>query len=104
MAVPSDHTLKVIQFVSLILLPATSGHKEPGLTDSRSVGWQTCVENDFYDPLMTRAVLDVHMLVALNGAERTDKQWRDLLSKSGFAFHRMVPTRGVFSVVEALPI
>lgn len=64
---------------------------------------QTCVENEFNDPLMMRAVLDMHMLVCLNGAERTDTQWKGLLSQAGFRFRRMVATRGVFSVVEALP-
>jgi hypothetical protein len=65
---------------------------------------QTCVADEFNDPLMTRGILDVHMLVALNGAERTQKQWKGLLSAAGFEFRQMVPTRGVFSVVEAIPV
>ncbi len=36
---------------------------------------QTTIGEEFADPLFQRALLDVHMMVALNGAERTVAQW-----------------------------
>ena len=36
---------------------------------------QTAIQDEFFDPLMQRGLLDVHMLVATNGAERTSQQW-----------------------------
>ena len=36
---------------------------------------QTAIHDEFFDPLMQRGLLDVHMLVATNGAERTVQQW-----------------------------
>jgi hypothetical protein len=36
--------------------------------------------------------------------ERTDAQFRALLAASGFELARVVPTKGMFSVVEAAPV
>jgi hypothetical protein len=36
---------------------------------------QTTIGEEFDDPLFQRALLDIHMMVALNGAERTVPQW-----------------------------
>ena len=36
---------------------------------------QTAIQDEFFDPLMQRGLLDVHMMVATNGAERTVLQW-----------------------------
>lgn len=48
-------------------------------------------------------LLDINMLVATGGLERTEKQFRDLLKAAGFALARIVPTRCPLSVVEAKP-
>jgi hypothetical protein len=40
-----------------------------------SVCLQTTLADDFYDPLFQRGLLDVHMMVALHGAERTAPEW-----------------------------
>jgi hypothetical protein len=36
---------------------------------------QTSLQNEFWDPVFQRGLFDVHMMVALNGAERTVSQW-----------------------------
>ncbi|MTD15667.1 methyltransferase [Nakamurella sp. YIM 132087] len=47
-------------------------------------------------------LLDLHMLVLLGGRERTERQWRELLSRSGFRVERI--TAGARSaLLEAVP-
>lgn len=36
---------------------------------------QTTIVDEFNDLLFQRAIFDVHMMVAVNGAERTASQW-----------------------------
>ena len=50
-----------------------------------------------------RTMSDLHMMVQHNGKERDTAEWRAILAASGFALVRVVPTRSVFSVVEAVP-
>ena len=38
-------------------------------------GVQTTMGNEFKDPLFQRALMDVHMMVCLNGHERTVPEW-----------------------------
>ena len=37
--------------------------------------WQTTMGDEFNDPLFQRALMDVHMMVCLNGHERTVPEW-----------------------------
>lgn len=46
---------------------------------------------------------DLTMLVALGAAERTEKQFRNLLGKSGFQMKRNIPIGMTFSIIEATP-
>ena len=46
-------------------------------------------------------LLDLHMLVTTQGAERTEHQFRDLLAQAGFALLDVVPTGRVSSVIRA---
>jgi hypothetical protein len=46
---------------------------------------------------------DIVMLVRTGGRNRTEKEYRDLLAKGGFAATRLVPSKGGPSVMEALP-
>ena len=39
------------------------------------MGLQTTLGKEFSDPLFQRALLDVHMMVVHNGAERTVTEW-----------------------------
>jgi hypothetical protein len=55
--------------------------------------------NDFHPSKM----LDVVMLAAPGGRERTEKEYAELLSASGFRLTRVVPTASPASVVEAVP-
>jgi hypothetical protein len=48
-------------------------------------------------------LLDLHMLVALGGLERTEAEYRRLLGAHGFRLSRVVPTAAEVSVIEALP-
>ena len=49
--------------------------------------------------------MDLHMLVLLGARERTEGQFRRLLTDNGFEVRRVVPTRSVagLSVIEAAP-
>jgi hypothetical protein len=49
-------------------------------------------------------VMDAHMMVLVNGKERSEQQWRALLETTGFKFIRAVPTRGVHMITEAVPV
>ena len=49
-------------------------------------------------------LLDLEMLVAVGGKERTHAEWSELLSKAGFRLDRVVPTATPVSIVEAIPV
>jgi hypothetical protein len=49
-------------------------------------------------------MMDVQMLVATGGKERTEVEYRKLLESSGFRLTRIIPTRSPFSIVEAVKI
>ncbi len=51
------------------------------------------------DPLL----VDLHMLVAHAGRERTPAEFRDLFAAAGFTLTRIVPTASSFRVIEAVP-
>ena len=51
-----------------------------------------------------RTVSDLHMMVQHDGKERATHEWREVLAAAGFALQRVVPTRSIFSVVEAVPM
>lgn len=48
-------------------------------------------------------LLDLEMLVAANGRERTESEYAELLRQAGFRFTRTVATVGPASIVEAVP-
>ena len=49
--------------------------------------------------------LDLQMLVATHGGrERTESEWRELLSSSGFELERIIPTRGPMCLLESRPV
>jgi hypothetical protein len=47
-------------------------------------------------------LLDLVMLTIPGGRERTEAEWRSLLSKAGFVITRIVPTKAAESVIEAV--
>lgn len=47
-------------------------------------------------------LLDLEMLTSPGGAERTAKEYRELLAHAGFKLTRIVPTKSPFSIVEAV--
>jgi len=47
-------------------------------------------------------LLDLEMLVSPGGAERTEREYRELLAAEGFRLTRVVPTASPFSVIEAV--
>lgn len=48
-------------------------------------------------------MLDMMMLVGPGGQERTEDEYKTLLSKAGFRLQRVKPTQSMVSVVEATP-
>lgn len=48
-------------------------------------------------------LLDLEMLVAVGGRERTAAEYANLLDRAGFRLRRVVPTVGPISIVEAVP-
>jgi hypothetical protein len=48
-------------------------------------------------------LLDLHMMVLLEGCERTEAEYRQLFTAHGFRLTRVVPTAGEVSVVEGVP-
>jgi hypothetical protein len=48
-------------------------------------------------------LLDLQMLVSLGGKERTEEQYRSLLSDAGFRLNRIIPTSALPSILEANP-
>jgi hypothetical protein len=48
-------------------------------------------------------LLDLHMLAAVGGQERTEAEYRHLFAAHGFRLTRVVPTAHDVSVVEAVP-
>ena len=59
---------------------------------------------DHTDILFNRGVLDLHMMVSLNGAERTEPQWMAMMLSAGFHVEKIAQTRCHFSIVKAVPI
>ena len=47
---------------------------------------------------------DVNMLVNLGGRERTEAEFSALFSAAGFKLARIIPTRGLWSLVEGVPV
>jgi hypothetical protein len=49
-------------------------------------------------------LLDLEMLAAAGGRERTQREYAELLSRAGFRLQRVVPTPSPMSIVEARPV
>ncbi len=49
-------------------------------------------------------LLDLNMLTHFGGQERTEKEYRNLLSAAGFQITRIMPTRTPASLIEAVPV
>jgi hypothetical protein len=48
--------------------------------------------------------LDLHMMVALGGLERTEAEYRRLFTDHGFRLARVVPASGDISIIEGVPV
>jgi SAM-dependent methyltransferase len=49
-------------------------------------------------------LMDLNMLVMLGGRERTEVEYRDVLSQAGFRLDQVIPTHSPFQVIEATPV
>jgi hypothetical protein len=47
-------------------------------------------------------IIDLEMLAAPGGMERTAREFGALLEKSGLQLHRVIPTKGMMSIIEAV--
>jgi hypothetical protein len=53
----------------------------------------------------TPAVMwDLHMMVMLNGIERTEAEFRNLFSATDFNLTRVIPTESGMSIIEGVPV
>jgi hypothetical protein len=48
--------------------------------------------------------MDLEMLVAPGGLERTEPEWKALFSANGFTLERIIPTQGPLSIMEGSPV
>ena len=48
-------------------------------------------------------LLDITMLVSVDGKERTKQEFHDLLQQTGFVLKAVHATRGLYKVIEAVP-
>jgi len=48
-------------------------------------------------------LIDLEMLVAVGGRERTQMEWANLLGRAGFRLNRVVRTANPLSIIEAVP-
>jgi len=56
------------------------------------------------EQLAARTLLDIQMLVMVDGKERTQEDWKPLLTASAFEFQRVYPTRSFYQVLVAKPV
>ena len=49
-------------------------------------------------------LIDLEMLVAVGGKERTRAEWANLLGRAGFRLNRVVPTATPVSIIEAVTV
>jgi hypothetical protein len=63
---------------------------------------EMCVPSGTADPVFQRGVMDLHMMCALGAKERTAEEWAGLVGQAGFKLKAVVPTRGLFSVMECV--
>jgi hypothetical protein len=49
-------------------------------------------------------MVDLHMLVAVGGRERSKADWTGLLSAAEFALERIIPLPGQLSIIQAVPV
>jgi hypothetical protein len=48
-------------------------------------------------------LIDLEMLVAVGGKERTSAEWANLLGRAGFRLNRVIHTATPVSIIEAAP-
>ncbi len=49
-------------------------------------------------------LIDIEMIAFVGGKERTEPEFRDLLSRGGFKLNRVIPTKSPLSLIEASPV
>ena len=49
-------------------------------------------------------LLDIEMIVFVGGKERTAEEFRVLLAQAGFRLERIVPTKSLLALIEAVPV
>ena len=55
-------------------------------------------------PAAPEIMLDLHMMVMANGIERTESQFRELLSQAGFKLTRIIPIETGYCIIEGMRI
>lgn len=75
-------------------------------TGSKLLIVESCLSSSHMGTTHTpRMCGDIHMLVQYGDAkERTEQQFAELLAAAGFKLQRVMPTKSLFFVMEAVPI
>ena len=84
---------------ALVILRACRGAIGPG---GRLLVIEACIPSG--DVPHPGKPLDMVMLVAMGGRERTEVEYRELLAAAGFRLTRVVATASPMSVLEAIPV
>ena len=65
---------------------------------------QNVLQGNAADRAFGTRLLDVHMLGALNGAQRSIEHYHRLLRQTGLVMGKITYTRSPFTIVECLPV
>ncbi|KAI4333899.1 hypothetical protein L6164_018653 [Bauhinia variegata] len=60
-------------------------------------------EKGDYESVETQLFFDMLMMVLVNGKERNEKEWAELIFSSGFSDYKITPVLGLRSLIEIYP-
>lgn len=107
-AIPVEADIYLMKFIihdwndeqSITILENLAKSAKPG---SKVLLFETVVEEDDNVPSMSK-VMDLNMLVMTGGKERTEKEYAELLEKTGFRLNKIYPTHSPLQIVEAVKV
>lgn len=66
---------------------------------------EACIANSMKATHTPRMTGDVHMMMQYGDAkERDEREFKEVLDVSGFRLTRVIPTKGLFFILEAVPV
>ena len=76
----------------------------PGNSGAHLVLLECTPAEGVQETMSARVWIDIHMLVLVDGKERTASQWKTLFSAVGFKLISVTETRSAMKVIEAISI